>query len=64
MSKLLKLGTASGGGSVTKKEFTSVRVIDIILDTDHPRASSLGGVDAIGTIFYGDILSKKGIDNP
>ena len=64
MSKLLKLGTASGGGSVTKKEFTSVRVIDIILDTDHPRASSLGGVDGIGTIFYGDILSKKGIDNP
>jgi hypothetical protein len=63
MSKLLKLGTTSGGDLSSKKEFISVRVIDIILNTDHPRATSLGGVDAIGTIFYGDISSEKGIDN-
>ena len=63
MSKLLNFGTKSGGGSTSKKEFTSVRVVDIILDIDHPKATSLGGVDAIGTIFYGDILSKKGVDN-
>lgn len=64
MSKLLNYSTTSGGGSTQKKEFTSVRVIDIILNTDHPKAASLGGVDAIGTIFYGDIISKKGTDNP
>ena len=63
MSKLLNFGTKSGGGSTSKKEFTSVRVVDIILDINHPKATSLGGVDAIGTIFYGDIISKKGIDN-
>jgi len=63
MSKLLNFGTISGGGSTSKKEFTSVRVVDIILDINHPRAASLGGVDAIGTIFYGDIINKKGIDN-
>ena len=58
MSKLLNFGTKSGGGSTSKKEFTSVRVVDIILDINHPKATSLGGVDAIGTIFYGDIISK------
>ena len=63
MPKLLNFGTTSGGGSTSKKEFTSVRVVDIILDINHPKATSLGGVDAIGTIFYGDIISKKGIDN-
>jgi hypothetical protein len=63
MSKLLKYGTTSSGNSSTNKEFTSVRVIDIILNTDHPRANSFGGVDAIGVIFYGDITSKKGTDN-
>ena len=63
MSKLLKLGTTSGGDLSSKKEFISVRVIDIILNTDHPRATSLGGVDAIGTIFYGDISSNKGVSN-
>ena len=63
MSKLLNFGTKSGGGSTSKKEFTSVRVVDIILDINHPKATSLGGVDAIWTIFYWDIISKKGIDN-
>jgi len=63
MGKLLNYSTTSGGGSTTKKEFISVRVVDIILDIDHPRATSLGGVDAIGTIFYGDITSKRGTDN-
>ena len=63
MPKLLKYSTTSGGGNTPKKEFISVRVIDIILNTDHPRATSLGGVDAIGTIFYGDISSNKGVSN-
>jgi len=61
MSKLLNFGTTSGGGSTLKKEFTSVRVVDIILDPSHPKYKN---VDSIGTIFYGDIMNKKGIDNP
>ena len=64
MSKLLKYGINSEGSTSSKKTFTSVRVIDIILNTDHPKASSLGGVDAIGVIFYGDILTGKGTDKP
>ena len=64
MSKLLKFSTSTGGGSSVKKTFNSVRVVDVILDTNHPKASSLGGVDAIGIIFYGDILTEKSIDNP
>ena len=64
MSKLLKFGATSGGGSTSKNTFTSVRVVDVILNTDHPKAASLGGVDAIGIIFYGEIETKKGIDNP
>lgn len=64
MSKLLRYNSNSLNNSSTRNEFSSVRLVDIILNTDHPRASSLGGVDAIGTIFYGDISTKKGIDNP
>ena len=30
----------------------AVRVIDIILDINHPRAEEFGGYDSIGTIFY------------
>ena len=36
MSKILNFGTTSGGGLTLKKEFISVRVVDIILDKDHP----------------------------
>ena len=60
MSKLLNFGTKSGGGLTLKKEFTSVRVVDIILDPSHPKYKN---VDSIGIIFYGDIINKKGIDN-
>ena len=61
MAKLLNYGTTSGGGSTTKKEFISVRIIDIILNPSHPKYKN---VDSIGTIFYGDITSKRGTDNP
>tara|TARA_B110000908_G_C10142871_1_gene397627 strand:+ start:60 stop:896 length:837 start_codon:yes stop_codon:yes gene_type:complete len=64
MSKLLKYSTNSPSSPSTKSLFVSVRVVDIILNIDHPKASLYGGVDSIGTIFYGDIESKKGIDNP
>ena len=34
------------------KGFIAARVIDIILDINHPRAEEFGGYDAIGTIFW------------
>ena len=61
MSKLLKFGTTSGGGLSSKKEFTSVRVIDIILNPSHPKYKN---VDSIWTIFYSDIETKKKSTNP
>ena len=61
MSKLLKFGTTSGGGLSSKKEFTSVRVIDIILNPSHPKYKN---VDSIGTIFYSDIETKKKSTKP
>ena len=30
----------------------AARVVDIILDINHPRAEELGGYDSIGTIFW------------
>ena len=33
----------------------AVRVIDIILDIDHPLADENGGYDSIGKIFYTDL---------
>jgi hypothetical protein len=65
MSKLLNFGATSGGRSTSKKEFTSVRVVDIILDEDHPFYLKAGGTnDGIGTIFFAEISSKKGLDRP
>ena len=51
MSKLLKYNTNSSSSPSTKPLFISVRVVDIILNIDHPKASLHGGVDSIGTIF-------------
>ncbi len=34
------------------KGFIAARVIDIILDVNHPRAEEFGGYDGIGTIFW------------
>lgn len=36
----------------TGQKLTAVRVIDIILDINHPKAIEFGGYDSIGTIFY------------
>ena len=44
MSKLLKFGTTSGGGLSSKKEFTSVRVIDIILNPSHPKYKNVDSI--------------------
>jgi hypothetical protein len=39
-----------------------VKVIDIILDMDHPMAESLGGWDSLGTILY--LRVDELVDNP
>jgi len=41
----------------------AVRVIDIILHINHPRAKEFGGYDAIGTIFFGDVYEQNQADN-
>ena len=38
----------------------AVRVVDIILDINHPRAEEYGGYDSIGTIFWADIDKGEG----
>ena len=47
MSKLLNFGTKSGGGSTSKKEFTSVRVVDIILDINDYKTEEKYGTKEI-----------------
>ena len=41
--------------SNTRSRFRAVRVIDIILDINHPLAGEYGNYDSIGTIFYVDL---------
>ena len=43
----------------TQNRLKAVRVRDIILDINHPRAEEYGNYDAIGTIFYSDINKIK-----
>jgi hypothetical protein len=40
----------------------AVRVIDVILDINHPEAKKSGGYDAIGTIFYSKVYEKDSAD--
>ena len=35
-----------------KQKWTAVRVLDIILNMNHPKFKELGGYDSIGTISY------------
>ena len=39
---------------------TSVRVVDVILDNNHPKFEALGGWDSLGTIFYSQLEEVKG----
>ncbi len=43
---------------------TAVRVLDIILDINHPLAEENGNYDAIGTIFYHNIDDNNANKNP
>ena len=47
-----------------KGDFEAVRVCDIILNASDSDAGRLGGVDAIGTIFFSDISINKGFELP
>ena len=47
----------------SKNKLVAVRVIDIILDLNHPKAESLGGYDSIGTIFYSVIEKNTATEN-
>ena len=59
MGKLLGQGKSMLFGGLTTQYLQSVRVVDIILDINHPRAKELGGYDSIGTIFYGKIYEPN-----
>ena len=62
MGKLLGQGKSMLFGGLTTQYLQSVRVVDIILDINHPRAKELGGYDSIGTIFYGKIYEPNAVD--
>ncbi len=40
----------------------TARVIDIILDAEHPRAREFGGYDAVGIVFYENIEKDDDLD--
>jgi len=46
------------------RKLTAVRVLDIILDLNHPQAVLLGGYDSIGTIFYTKLDDNTPLENP
>ncbi len=48
----------------TESKLKAVRVIDIILDINHPLASDYGNYDAVGTIFYVDLEGNNPEINP
>ena len=47
-----------------KQKWTSVRVLDIILNINHPKFEELGGYDSIGTIFYTKLDDNTPNQNP
>ena len=50
---------ASVGNTQSPPQITSVRILDIILDSSHPKFEDLGSYDSIGTIFYGEVLGGR-----
>lgn len=45
------------------RKLIAVRVLDIILDLNHPKAIELGGYDSIGTIFYTKLDDNTPLEN-
>tara|TARA_Y100000592_G_C5473951_1_gene321122 strand:- start:1224 stop:3620 length:2397 start_codon:yes stop_codon:yes gene_type:complete len=51
----------------SKRDLVPVRVLDIILDENHPKFNEYGEYDSIGTIIYSEInknITKEYIENP
>jgi|TARA_R100000149_G_scaffold10049_1_gene3625 hypothetical protein len=51
----------------SKKNLIPVRVLDIILDENHPKFSEYGEYDSIGTIIYSEVdknITKEYLENP
>ena len=52
---------------ISKNNLVPVRVLDIILDENHPKFTEYGEYDSIGTIIYSEIdknITKEYIENP
>lgn len=77
MGKKVKISTYSSNSNSSsnplkltrKEEIISVRVVDIILDSDHPKFIEYGGWNSIGTIFFSSVthpglkLTKTSLSN-
>lgn len=48
------------GSFINEELLVPKRVVDIILDVNHPQAKEFGGYDAIGTVFYTDPYDYAG----
>ena len=48
----------------SKKQLVAARVIDIVLDNEHPFFEKLGFNDSIGTIFYTIIDQETPLEIP
>jgi len=59
-----KSQTQSKRVSNTNLQFSSIRVLDIILDVSHPLAEIYGGYDAIGTISFTYLDDNTPLETP
>ena len=57
-----KVRTARSLTKKSKRKLVPVRVIDIILDQNHPAFAAYGGPDAIGTIFFSKISEETALE--
>ena len=53
-----------GSRSPKTKHLEAVRVLDIILDINHPFAEKYGGYDSIGTITYTKLKDNTPLEAP
>jgi len=61
LSNIVSPTSISGGGGGSS--FTPVRVVDIVLNGDHPRFADVGEWNGIGTIFYNSVTDPTTQNN-
>ena len=61
LSDIVSLPSTLGGGGGSS--FTPVRVVDIVLNGDHPRFGEVGEWNGIGTIFYNSVTDPTTQNN-